>query len=124
MRFSTARSTSQLAVAVRYFVNVAVHTNIDASAPVQVQSEVTCHPVAGVTSGGASSELDHTVTFTVSRPPVASLDTGSLFIVVGARLHVASNSLFCNAQLTDSVYVNAPNVSACLAGVTESASTA
>ena len=99
-------------------MNVAVHTNIDASAPVQVQSDVTCQPAESETDGALSSELDHIVTLTVSSPAVASDATGSLFIVAGDKLHVASNSLFCNAQLIDSVYANAPNVSACLAGVT------
>jgi hypothetical protein len=111
-------------VAVRYFVNVAVHTNIDASAPVQVQSDVTCQPADSVTAGAEVSELDHIVTFIVSTPAVESDATGSLFIVAGVKLHVASNSLVCKAQLIDSTYVNALNVSACLAGVTVNSSTA
>jgi len=73
-------------------VNVAVHTNIEESAPVQVQSLVICHPEATVTVGAVSSELAQNVTVTVSRPAVASDATGSPFTVVGSSVHVASNS--------------------------------
>jgi len=105
-------------------VNVAVQTNIDASAPVQVQSDVMCQPVSGVTAGAVVSVEDQNVTVTVSRPAVASDATGSLFIVVGESSQVASNSEDCNASEVDSVYENAPNVSACLAGVRVYTSTA
>ena len=98
-------------------MNVAVQTNIEASAPVQVQSDVTCQPVSGVTAGAVVSAEDQNVTVTVSRPAVASLATGLLFIVVGESSQVASNSDVCNASEVLSVYVNAPNVKACLAGV-------
>ena len=96
--------------------------NIAPSLPEQVQSEVMCQPDATVTLGAVVSELDQNVTLTVSRPDVASEAIGSLFIVVGVRLQVASNSEDCNVSEVDSVYVNALNVSACLAVVSETVS--
>ena len=105
-------------------MNVAVQTNIDASAPVHVQSAVWCQPVATAAAGGVVSVALHIVTLTVSRPPVESDATGSPFIVVGSSVQVASNSEFWSAHERLSVYVNAPNVSACLAGETLRLSTA
>ena len=70
-----------------------------------------------MTAGAVVSEALHTVTYTVSRPAVESDATGSPLIVVGSNVHVASNSDVCNAHERFSVYVNAPNVNACLAGV-------
>jgi hypothetical protein len=88
---------------VRYFVNVTVQLNKDASAPVQVQSCVTCHPVAGVTDGAVLSLSDQNVAVTVTTPPVESEATGSLLTVVGARLQDASNSEVSRTRLADSV---------------------
>lgn len=84
-------------------MNVAVHTNIDASAPVQLQSDVTCHSVPIDTLGDEDSDALQNVAVTVSRPDVASDAIGSLFTVDGSRLHVASNSDVCNARLDVSV---------------------
>ena len=115
----TALLTFQLAIeSVKYFVNVTVQLNKDASAPVHDQSCVICHPVAGVTAGAVSPSALQNVAVTIATPPVESDATGSLFTVAGARLQVASNSEFSRTKLADSVYVKAPKSSACLAGVT------
>lgn len=95
-----------------------VQLKSDASAPVQDQSCVICQPLAGVTFGYVSSVADQNVAVTVATPPVESDATGSLLTVAGARLQVASNSLFSSTNADVSEYVNAPKSSACLAGVT------
>ena len=98
-------------------MSVIVQVNIAPSLPLQFQSDVMCQPSLIVTAGMSESESDQNVTVIVSLPDVASEATGSLFTVVGVRLQVASNSDDCNASDADSVYVNALNVSACLAVV-------
>lgn len=89
-------------VTVRYFVKVAVHTNIEESAPVQVQSAVCVHPSPTVTDGAVVSLEDHMVTDTVSIPAVESDATGRPLIVAGERLTLASQVEFWSVSEMDS----------------------